>query len=65
MDVWTHTLQAVSGTRWRRVPITMGAQRRWHRDPLQGLVTTGGTPCDVDTAPLGLYTEYVFMLFRT
>ena len=37
------------GCRW--VSVSRGAQNRWHRDTLKGLVTTRGTPRDVDAGP--------------
>jgi hypothetical protein len=33
------------------VSVSLGAQHRWHRDTLKGLVTTCRTPRDVDAGP--------------
>ncbi len=52
MDVKVLTLKGALGSRCRWIPISVGTQRGWYEDALQGLVTTRWTARDVDTAPL-------------
>ena len=52
MDVEVLTLKGSLGSWCRRSPISLGTQRRWYGDVLQGLVTTRRTARDVDAGPL-------------
>ena len=51
MEVEALALKGSLGGWCRWIPISLGAQCRWHREALKGLVTTGWTPRDIDAGP--------------
>ena len=51
IEVETLALKGSLGMGYRWVPISVRTPHRRQREALQGLVTTGGTPGDVDAGP--------------